>query len=186
MDTNKMISLPEITEKKAPAGSGLVMLPLLILLQLGSIAAFVMGCIYAANGASSAAVSLLLLVGGAIMAFLITPIMWAGLKIVKPNEAVVLILFGKFYGVLKESGYYYTNPFAVASVCRRQNQNLSVSTTTTEGATTTKAIPAERSVSLKTRTLNNGTQKINDLLGNPVHIGIVVIWRVVDIYSRRL
>ena len=178
MNSDKRISLLDIKEKKAPAGSGLMMLPLLILLQSGTLLAFVFGCILTDRGATG--FSIFLLVAGAVFGFLIIPFMWAGLKIVKPNEAVVLVLFGKFHGVLKEAGYYYTNPFAVATGRRRQNPNLTVSVSQ-EGSSSAQLMPVERTVSLKTRTLNNDIQKINDLLGNPVHIGIVVIWRVIDI-----
>jgi len=75
----------------------------------------------------------------------------AALKIIQPNEALVLVLFGKYYGTLSRPGFYMVNPF------------------------TTK-----KKVSLKARTLNNAKQKINDEDGNPIEIGIVVVWRVED------
>jgi regulator of protease activity HflC (stomatin/prohibitin superfamily) len=90
-------------------------------------------------------------------------IVLAGLKVVKPNEALVLTLFGRYYGTLKGAGFYCVNPFCVA-----------VNPTARGGAKSSKA------VSLKANTLDNGEQKINDAMGNPIEIGIVVIWQVVD------
>ena len=78
----------------------------------------------------------------------------------------MLALFGNYYGTLKKDGFYWVNPFVSAI------------------NPTVKDIPAttgkSRKVSLKTRTLNNDRQKVNDAMGNPVEIAAVVIWRVVD------
>lgn len=109
-----------------------------------------------------------------------------GFKIVKPLEALVLTLFGKYYGTIKESGFYYVNPFCSAvnpAAATRLNQSSDVSTSKTILKSDAYQQTEERSskkISLKIMTLNNGIQKINDCLGNPVEIGIAVIWRVVD------
>lgn len=77
-----------------------------------------------------------------------------GLKIMRPNEAIVLTLFGKYIGSLKKEGFFFVNPFSVP----------------VGGA----------KLSLKTMTHNNEKQKINDLSGNPIEVGIVITWRVVN------
>ncbi len=111
---------------------------------------------------------------------------FAGLKVLKPQEALVLTLFGKYVGTIKGEGFYFVNPFCVAvnpAANTRLNQSGDVSNM--------DAIPAipnaqnaaaivDKKLSLKIMTLNNNRQKINDCLGNPVEIGIAVTWRIVD------
>lgn len=79
----------------------------------------------------------------------------AGFKILKPQEAMVLTVFGSYIGTLRGAGFHYVNPLA---------QSL------------TMFVP----ISLKAQTLDNGKQKINDELGNPIEVGIIVIWEVQD------
>lgn len=79
----------------------------------------------------------------------------AGYKMLKPQEAMVLTVFGKYIGTLRGAGFHYVNPFAQS---------------------VTPFVP----ISLKAMTLDNGKQKINDELGNPIEVGIIVIWEVQD------
>jgi regulator of protease activity HflC (stomatin/prohibitin superfamily) len=111
-----------------------------------------------------------------------------GLKVLKPQEALVLTLFGKYIGTLKGEGFYYVNPFCSA-VNPAAGTNPSTGSTSTAakslfsvnvpGMDTTTQTRSNK-ISLKMMTLDNNKQKINDCLGNPVEIGIVVIWRVVN------
>lgn len=98
-----------------------------------------------------------------------------GLKMLKPNSAYILTLFGKYVGTLKGPGFYYINPLMTKTVVGTKKQNK----TSQNGTVTTVDVP-NRTLSLKAITLNNQKQKINDLNGNPIEIGIVVIWKVVD------
>ena len=116
-------------------------------------------------------------------------ILFLGLKVLKPQEALVLTLFGKYVGTLKGEGFYYVNPFcaAVNPAAKTQlSQSGDVKSTIPilNPAASSGAGNAETSgskkISLKVMTLNNNRQKINDVLGNPVEIGIAVTWRVVD------
>ena len=116
-----------------------------------------------------------------------------GLKILKPQEALVLTLFGKYVGTIKGEGFYAVNPFC-SSINPAANTKLAQSGDTTsskhpglvvgaEGlvaATPSAKTVVDKKISLKNMTLSNGRQKINDCLGNPVEIGIAVIWRVTD------
>lgn len=98
-----------------------------------------------------------------------------GLRVLKPQEALVLTLFGKYIGTLKGEGFYWVNPFSTAvnpAAGTVLNQSGDVKT----GA----AQAANMKMSLKIMTLSNNKQKINDCLGNPVEIGIAVMWRIVD------
>lgn len=113
-------------------------------------------------------------------------IMLLGLKMLKPQESLVLTLFGKYIGTLKGEGFYYVNPF-VSAVNPAANTRLGQSGDVSDGTgilgKSTKTSPASSSgkkISLKVMTLNNSKQKINDYLGNPVEIGIAVMWKVKD------
>ena len=112
---------------------------------------------------------------------------FVGLKVLKPHEALVLTLFGKYIGTLKGEGFYFVNPFVTAvnpAAATKLNQSgdvksqMSLSVGDKDGAVTLEV--QSKKMSLKMMTLNNNRQKINDCLGNPVEIGIAVIWRIVD------
>ncbi|MBP5250143.1 MAG: SPFH domain-containing protein [Lachnospiraceae bacterium] len=131
---------------------------------------------------------LLLILGGIIECVGWIPLL--GLKILKPQEALVLTLFGEYKGTLKEEGFYFVNPFCTAlnpAAATRLAQSgetapaghIAGIQVTTAGASISPEMYTKR-ISLKAMTLNNGRQKINDCLGNPVEIGIAVIWRVTD------
>ena len=101
-----------------------------------------------------------------------------GLRIMKPNEAIVLTLFGKYIGTLKKEGFFFVNPFCGAVTPKNANGTSNiVATFSTNGVVTTTI---NRKLSLKTMTHNNEKQKINDEQGNPIEIGIMVTWRVVN------
>lgn len=111
-----------------------------------------------------------------------------GLKVLKPQEALVLTLFGTYIGTLKGAGFYFVNPFCVA-VNPAAGTRLGQSGDVDDGETPARrsAVPQSRAVqsvnrriSLKDMTLSNARQKVNDVLGNPVDIGVAVIWRVTD------
>lgn len=116
-------------------------------------------------------------------------IFFLGLRIVKPQEAVVLTLFGKYYGTIKEDGFYYVNPFCTANnpaATTKLNQSGDVDAKKNSLGAVLAAQNApqlettSKKISLKIMTLNNNVQKINDCLGNPIEIGIAVMWRVTD------
>lgn len=116
---------------------------------------------------------------------------YCGLKILKPQEALVLTLFGNYTGTLKNEGFYFVNPFS-SSVNPAASTHLSQSGDVDNGAAQKSVLSlalstnkkdfdfSSKKISLKIMTLNNSRQKINDCLGNPVEIGIAVMWRVVD------
>jgi len=107
-----------------------------------------------------------------------------GLKVLKPNEALVLTLFGRYYGTLRGEGFYFVNPFvsAVNPVAKSESSDGSSqekSTVYSKYGNVNISLPNKK-LSLKAMTLNNEKQKVNDALGNPIIIGIVVIWKVVN------
>jgi len=115
-------------------------------------------------------------------------IFWLGLKVLKPQEALVLTLFGKYIGTLKNEGFYWVNPFCTAvnpAAKTKLNQSGDVDGNHKGGlaialGSQNTIESVNKKISLKIMTLNNARQKINDCLGNPVEIGIAVMWRVTD------
>jgi regulator of protease activity HflC (stomatin/prohibitin superfamily) len=112
-----------------------------------------------------------------------------GLKVIRPQEALVLTLFGKYVGTLKEEGFYWVNPFCVAvNPAAKTKLNQSGDVDSGSGNSLAAVFSGKnntteqtsKKISLKAMTLSNSRQKINDCLGNPVEIGIAVIWRVTD------
>lgn len=176
-----------IEEKVINGKNGMQFLILNTILIIFCVFLFVLGIILAEKGTSFGAV---LIIAGALYAFVIGPIQYAGLKIIKPNEALVLTLFGKYYGTLKREGFFYVHPFATAFNPTKPSL-IAQSLSTGQIVTATSSQPKSESqkardsasgkcVSLKVMTLNNNKQKVNDKLGNPIEIGVVVIWRVVN------
>ncbi|MFZ4796654.1 MAG: SPFH domain-containing protein [Bacteroidia bacterium] len=92
--------------------------------------------------------------------FLLIPILLvlvtllAGFYIIQPNESLVLTLFGKYVGTAKDNGFYWANPFLL-----------------------------KKKISLRARNLDSQPIKVNDKLGNPIMIGIVLVWRVADTFK---
>ena len=112
-------------------------------------------------------------------------ILLCGLKVLKPQEALVLTLFGKYKGTLKGEGFYFVNPFCTAvnpAAKTKLNQSGDVESGVKlpAGKDSVNMEMPSKKISMKIMTLNNARQKINDCLGNPVEIGIAVMWRVTD------
>ena len=130
------------------------------------------------------------IVGLALVWLCLGWILLLGLKVIKPQEALVLTLFGKYVGTLKGEGFYWVNPFCTGvnpAAQTKLNQSGDVDSgrkgalsLSLEGAANPTVELSSKKLSLKMMTLNTSKQKINDCLGNPVEIGIAVIWRVVD------
>ncbi|MFT4033441.1 MAG: SPFH domain-containing protein [Siphonobacter sp.] len=111
------------------------------------------------SGYSMAGLVILLILAFIVMSMLGTPFNWipvvlavilsGGFYIVNPNKAKILMLFGEYVGTVKESGFKWSNPLYLKS-----------------------------SISLRARNLEGDKIKVNDLLGNPIVIGAVVVWQV--------
>jgi regulator of protease activity HflC (stomatin/prohibitin superfamily) len=168
-----------IEEKEIrPLSGGLMLLAILAGFVLSCLA-MVIGCIKLSTG-----VPVLggLLLAASIVMLIVFSIMAGGFHILNPNEALVMTLFGKYYGTIKKEGFYYTNPFAGGiNPAKGSALNVTIGTGTTgTSAVAGTAALASKKISTKTLTLNNEKQKVNDVLGNPIIIGAVVIWRVAD------
>lgn len=122
-------------------------------------------------------------------------ILFLGLKVLKPGEALVLTLFGKYVGTLKGDGFFFVNPFCTAfnpaadtrlgqsgDISDNKKNGLSgiVVSSGQIGATGELKAGSGKKISLKVMTLSNSRQKVNDVLGNPVEIAVAVMWKVTD------
>ena len=88
------------------------------------------------------------------VAFVLAILGLIGLAVVNPNESVVAVLFGSYAGTLKENGFFWMNPFFI-----------------------------KRRISLRARNNESQPIKVNDKLGNPIMIGIVLVWRVENTFK---
>ena len=86
--------------------------------------------------------------------FIAAVFMSKGLIVINPNESFVLVLFGDYKGTIKQNGFFFVNPFYV-----------------------------RKKITLRARNLNREPIKVNDKLGNPIMIGIVLVWQVKDTYK---
>ena len=176
----QQINVKEIEEKELNAPNGLLIAILFIILYVGA----AIGIIPAGMDLEGEAPTF----GGPLLAvcviwLLIGWIPFLGVKVIRPNEALVLTLFGKYTGTLKKDGIFFVNPFSSAINPTVSNQTEVLPRQNPDG-TAVSAAAAQSSVSkkisLKAMTLNNKKQKINDRDGNPVEVSIVVIWKVTN------
>lgn len=152
------------------------MLMLVILLALYAVSVFMLLKSAMSDNLAVMAICIVYIIFGLLL--------FAGFRTLKPQEALVLTLFGKYYGTLKGEGFYYVNPFCsafnpAANTRLGQSGDISPKGKLGVGSGESDTTSGKR-ISLKIMTLNNAVQKINDALGNPVEIGIAVMWRVTD------
>ena len=168
----------KILENKKNGMSVLLLTTLLLILSVGLI---VCGAILMESGNN---LGLIALIPG-IVWLTLGWIPYIGLRVLKPQEALVLTLFGKYIGTIKGEGFYFVNPFCSSvnpAAKTKLNQSGDVNTieSVTVGNQSVNISVPNNKISLKIMTLSNNKQKINDCLGNPVEIGIAVTWRIVD------
>ena len=94
------------------------------------------------------------LLAGGLVLLVVNIIMWCGFLMLEPNEARVTTWFGKYGGTFSETGFYWINPFY-----------------------------GTKKVSLRARNLDAEPIKVNDKTGNPVMIGLVLVWKLKDTYK---
>ena len=153
---------------------GAMMLPTVILLELGSLALFIYSI--AASDSNGGHPIWLMFIAG-ILGMILAVVLMPGFFTLQPNEARVLVLFGKYKGSVRESGFHWGNPFYSNGL-----KGGSRFTTTEKGREA--QMGTQRSwrnkISLRVRNLNSDKLKVNDKRGNPIEIGAVIVWRVQD------
>lgn len=176
----KTSAFGDVTEKEITKTNGGAALAGIIMGLLISIAVIIVSAIVFADEAP-AALGIGIFLG--VVGIIVFSVMFAGLKVVHPNEAAVYTFFGSYYGTIKKPGFYYVNPFV--SIYNPSTESLfetafSAVAAEAKNGTTSTAPKYDKKVSTKTMTLNNRKQKVNDALGNPIIIGAAVIWKVVN------
>ena len=161
---DQFVSKKVYEEKKAPAANGFAMLGITLLIILAAIAATIIGGILVSNMKN---VPGGILIAAEIIVCCLAPILFAGLKVIGPNEALVLTLFGNYYGTLKSEGFYWVNPFCTGVNPTVTGSGFSMASTG-KVSMGTNGSGASKKVSLKAMTLDNNKQKVNDELGNPI------------------
>lgn len=175
----------ELSNKKSfeekiitPSSGGMALLGIIVIF-LASVAALIFGIIKldASAGADVfggilIAVFVVLLIGAMIMC--------CGLKIIDPNEALVLTLFGKYYGTIATEGFFFVNPFCSAVNPAYRDMVSHQQQQAAQGQNIAVAVGGNKKISLKAMTLNNEKQKVNDQDGNPIEIGVIVIWKIIN------
>jgi regulator of protease activity HflC (stomatin/prohibitin superfamily) len=112
-------------------------------------------------------------------------LLMTGFFTLQPNEARVLVLFGDYKGTVRESGLHWGNPFYTSGPQNFRTAAVGAIQATRNGGKkeTAEAQPrplGRNKISLRARTLNGDTLKVNDKRGNPIEIAVVVVWRVAD------
>ncbi|MBQ8798512.1 MAG: SPFH domain-containing protein [Lachnospiraceae bacterium] len=181
---HKISVVEEKTAKTKPGGAYLL---LNLLGWVVDVAAFVFGIIFIVESSEKGGLPIgfgVTLMIASILGLIGMIIFTCGFHIIQPNQAKVFTLFGKYYGTIKEPGFYYVNPFCSAVTPAKTVSTAAPATSVnvasgTQSTNVAVSMPSSK-ISLRTRTLNNERQKVNDVLGNPIIIGANVIWKVAD------
>lgn len=179
-----MSTLERQNEKVVEVGSGWTWLPINLVLKLGSIWLFIHSVYAGVQGPYGQPIWWQMVVS--ILLFVTSIVLWNGFFTLEPNEARVLILFGKYKGTVRKSGFHFGNPF----YSNGQSGGMALATMKQSGTDSQKEAAAQvaailkkhkrNKISLRARNMNGDKLKVNDMRGNPVEIAVVVVWRVQD------
>jgi len=150
---------------------GALMLPIVIALELGGLAAFI-SSLALINRNEGHPVWWLFIVG--LLSMVLAVVLIPGFFTLQPNQARVLILFGRYKGTVRDSGFHWGNPFYSNGLRGGLRYN-----TSKEGEQGIRR-SLRNKVSLRAHNLNSDKLKVNDKRGNPIEIGAVIVWRVQD------
>ena len=170
---NALSGCSEITLKHHK--NGMLVLMLTLLVYIGGVVLLVFGVMDEPNIPMIVAAAIILSIGW-------FPLL--GLRGLKPQEALVLTLVGRYYGTIRGDGFFWVNPFCTSinpAAKTQLNQSGDVKTENPVSLASVSGLGlVNNKLSLKVMTLNNNRQKINDRLGTPVEIGIAVTWSIED------
>jgi regulator of protease activity HflC (stomatin/prohibitin superfamily) len=125
----------------------------MLIFNFAFLVAIVVFLVWVANQNMSVVPLTISIVGAAVL-FIVNCIVWGGFMQIEPNEARVMIFFGEYEGTVKDNGFFWVNPFFT-----------------------------KKKLTLRARNLDADPIKVNDKTGNPIMIGMVVVWKVTDTYK---
>ena len=125
----------------------------MLIFNFAFLVAIVVFLVWVANQNMSVVPLSISIVGAAVL-FIVNCIVWGGFMQIEPNEARVMIFFGEYEGTVKDNGFFWVNPFFT-----------------------------KKKLTLRARNLDADPIKVNDKTGNPIMIGMVVVWKVTDTYK---
>lgn len=125
----------------------------MLLFCLITLIGLIWAIIWVANTDLSETLKVVSIISGVVL-LIVNSLCWGGFMQIEPNEARVMIFFGEYEGTVKENGYFWVNPFYT-----------------------------KKKLTLRARNLDAEPIKVNDKTGNPIMIGLVVVWRVTDTYK---
>ena len=125
----------------------------MLIFNFAFLVAIVVFIVWVANQNMSVVPLTISIVGAAVL-FIVNCIVWGGFMQIEPNEARVMIFFGEYEGTVKDNGFFWVNPFFT-----------------------------KKKLTLRARNLDADPIKVNDKTGNPIMIGMVVVWKVTDTYK---
>ncbi len=160
-----------VEEKELNAPNGLAVGILSVLVYVAAAVGVIPAAMALDNGSTAFGAPLMAM---CVLWLCVGWIPFMGVKVIRPNEALVLTLFGKYTGTLKKEGIFFVNPFSIA-VNPASAQKIASGKNPQEATA-----PVGKKLSLKAMTLDNKKQKINDRDGNPIEISIVVIWKIAN------
>ncbi len=163
-------------ERTVTVFNGWVMLPIVLILHLGSIAVFICSIVLGAQQQGHPLVAWFIV---GLLGIILAVILMPGFFTLQPNEARVLVLFGKYRGTVRESGFHWGNPF-YSNGQRPSALRLAMTKEKPLETNINLRGPSRNKISLRVRNLNSDKLKVNDKRGNPIEIAAVIVWRVQD------
>ena len=153
---------------------GAFMLPFVIFLELGGVGSFIYSI---AAGANYQGHPFWLWFGAGLFTMILAVFLMPGFFTLQPNQARVLVLFGRYKGTVRQSGFHWGNPFYSNGL--RSGTRFSTTESGREAEFGTRRVWRNK-ISLRVRNLNSDKLKVNDKRGNPIEIAAVIVWRVED------
>ena len=167
MQQNQQNNTPQTqgvyAEKKLNPIKGKVILLVSLLVLALSITGFILSAMWLSDYYNTMQTAGVVAVIIAVVAMIVFLFLLAGFKVLQPNEALVLLFFGKYHGTIATAGFFWVNPF-----------------TTSFNPANTPTLRMGKKISLKANAYNNEQQKVHDSEGNPIEIGVVILWRIID------
>ena len=170
-------------ERPVTVQSGWVWLSINLILQFGSLALLIYSLV---SGVREQEHPYWGLLSASLLGTIVSVFIWQGFFTLQPNEARVLVLFGRYLGTVRESGFHWGNPFYTNGPVNRASVFAALAHAGKPEAQAVRALAVpgaagwRNKISLRARNLNSDKLKVNDKRGNPIEIGAVIVWRVED------